>query len=76
MTVAQAATRVNVSPVTIRKWIRQGKLAGVQVHRGGAMRVPESEFARLVEDARDEQLDRQVDFQAGAPRGSRWEGSS
>lgn len=46
--IKEAATRLNVSPWTIRNWITARKLACV--HLGRLIRVPESELRRLVED--------------------------
>jgi excisionase family DNA binding protein len=61
LTVAQTAARLNVAGGTVRKWIRQGKLASVQLYTGGAQRVPQSEIHRLVHEAELDSFDREID---------------
>jgi excisionase family DNA binding protein len=48
LTVAQAATRLNVAKSTVRAWIAQRRLGHVRL--GRAIRVPSSEIARLMEE--------------------------
>lgn len=44
-TVAEVAEALRVDPVTIRRWIKAGKIATTPV--GSRHRVPQSEFDRL-----------------------------
>lgn len=44
--VAVVARRLNVDPVTVRKWIRDGKLAAIQLP-SGYWKIPLSELDRL-----------------------------
>jgi excisionase family DNA binding protein len=54
LTVAQAATTLGVSGPTIRRWVKDGHLLGVQVGgTDGVLRIPEAELERLVADARE-----------------------
>ena len=49
LTVTEAAQRLKVNPETVRVWLRQGKLKGVQP--GGkkvGYRIPAAEVARLL----------------------------
>jgi excisionase family DNA binding protein len=47
LTVSEFATRLNVDPQTVYRWIRAGKIATVQVKRWGAVRIPASEIDRM-----------------------------
>lgn len=50
LSVPEAATALAVSSPTVRRWIREGNLAAVQVAGDhGAFRVPVSELQRLAE---------------------------
>jgi excisionase family DNA binding protein len=54
LTVAQAATALRVSGPTIRRWVRDGHLLGVQVGGAdGVLRIPETELERLIAEARE-----------------------
>jgi excisionase family DNA binding protein len=54
LTVAQAAVALGVSGPTIRRWVRDGHLVGVQIGGpDGVLRIPEAELERLVADARE-----------------------
>jgi putative resolvase len=44
--VSRAAHELGLHPLTVRKWIRQGKIAAIRV--GNEARVPRSEIERLV----------------------------
>ena len=49
LTVAEVARRLRVHPVTLRKWLRAGKVRGVRL--GGTKtgwRIPASEVTRLL----------------------------
>ena len=46
-TVAQAATELALSPVTVRAWIGQRRIGFVRL--GRAIRIPAAEIARLLE---------------------------
>jgi excisionase family DNA binding protein len=48
LTGAQVAERLGLKPVTIRQWIAKRKLASVKVG-DRAIRIPESEVAKLIE---------------------------
>src|SRR5690606_41000007 len=50
LTPEEAAERLNVSPVTIRKWLRTGKLRGVKV--SVLWRVKESDLNDFIENRR------------------------
>ena len=48
ITPEQAAERLVVSPLTIKKWLRQGKLQGVKIF-GSGWRIRETEIDNLIE---------------------------
>lgn len=49
-TVREAAERLRVHPVTLRLWLAQGRVRGVQVGgAGSSWRIPASEIERLLE---------------------------
>jgi excisionase family DNA binding protein len=49
LTTRQVAEQLQVLPVTIERWLRQGKLSGVRIgSRRAGWRIPESELARLL----------------------------
>ena len=47
LTLEQAAERLGLRPVTLRMWASARKIARVKI--GRAVRVPESEIARIIE---------------------------
>lgn len=47
LTVRQAAGRLSVSVPCLRRWIREGRVAIVKL--GRAVRIPEGELPRLIE---------------------------
>ena len=47
LTLEQAAERLGLKPVTLRMWASARKIARVKI--GRAVRVPESEIARIIE---------------------------
>jgi excisionase family DNA binding protein len=54
LSVAQAAAALGVSGPTIRRWVKDGHLVGVQVGGAdGVLRIPEAELDRLVAEARE-----------------------
>jgi excisionase family DNA binding protein len=49
LTVQEAANHLKVHPETIRVWLRDGRLQGVQpVNKRVGWRIPATEFARLL----------------------------
>jgi excisionase family DNA binding protein len=46
LSIAEAAERLGLRPVTIRLWASERKIARVKL--GRAVRIPESEIARLI----------------------------
>jgi excisionase family DNA binding protein len=48
LTVPEAAARLGLSVATIRAWISRRRLA--HVHLGRAVRVPESQIAKIISD--------------------------
>jgi excisionase family DNA binding protein len=58
LTVAEVAERLRVYPGTVKRWLREGKLVGVQLgHRAGW---------RIAEEDLEAFLDRQKNVPAGA----------
>jgi excisionase family DNA binding protein len=54
LTVAQAAAALGVSGPTVRRWVRAGRVVGVQVGGpDGVLRIPVDELERLVAEARE-----------------------
>lgn len=49
--VSEAAKALNISPWTVRRWIETGKLRRLKL--GRCVRVPQSEIARLLTEARN-----------------------
>lgn len=47
LTLEQAAERLGLKPVTIRMWASARKIARVKL--GRAVRIPESEIAKIIE---------------------------
>lgn len=53
LTVKQVAEQLQVGVITVQRWLRQGKLRGVQLGgRRVGWRIPESEIARLIAEGR------------------------
>jgi excisionase family DNA binding protein len=50
LTAAEAAARLRVSPATVRRWVRQGKLRGTSLWKRGRVLVPLSEVERLLRE--------------------------
>jgi len=50
LTPEQVADRFQVTPKTVREWLRSGKLVGIKIGRG--WRIKESDVARMVEAER------------------------
>ena len=50
LVIAEAADRLGLSPLTIYKWISARRIGCVRL--GRAVRIPESEIARLIEAGR------------------------
>lgn len=55
ITPEKAADRLSVSPVTIRKWLREGKLRGIKVF-GSGWRVREDEIDKFIDQTEEETL--------------------
>jgi excisionase family DNA binding protein len=64
LTVRQTAQMLRVAPITIRRYIADGKLEAVRVGRG--VRVPEETVAALLEPV---QPKRQAKSEVRVPRG-------
>jgi excisionase family DNA binding protein len=48
LTVEQAARRLQVIPLIVQRWLRDGKIHGVQLSgRKGQWRINEAELARI-----------------------------
>lgn len=48
LTVPEVAERLRLTPATIRRWLREGKLRGVLLNDRAGYRVPESEVGRIL----------------------------
>lgn len=48
LTVAEAAERLKLAPVTIRRWLREGRMRGTLLSDRGGYRIPESEVGRIL----------------------------
>jgi len=48
--VPEIAKRMRVSPYTVRRWLREGRLHGVLTGDRAGYRVPISEFERFVRE--------------------------
>jgi excisionase family DNA binding protein len=51
LTVAEVAVRLQVTPLTVRRWLRSGSLAGVARDDRAACRIRETDLAAFL-DAR------------------------
>jgi excisionase family DNA binding protein len=51
LTVAEVAVRLKVTPLTVRRWLRSGSLAGIHVDDRVACRIRETDLAAFL-DAR------------------------
>jgi excisionase family DNA binding protein len=51
LTVAEVAIRLQVTPLTVRRWLRSGALAGIAHHDRAACRIRETDLAAFL-DAR------------------------
>ncbi len=62
---AEVAERLGVLPVTVRRWIRSGRLRAVRIVR--EIRIPESAILEIMRDAREvpEDLARQGELIGG-----------
>jgi excisionase family DNA binding protein len=53
LSVSEVALRFGVGVPTVRRWVREQRLAAVQVGgAAGVLRIPEAELDRLVAEAR------------------------
>jgi excisionase family DNA binding protein len=59
LSVTQVADRLNVSPESVRRWIREGQLDAVLV--GGAWRVLPEDVKAMIESGTRKRLDRYAD---------------
>ncbi|MEA3225832.1 MAG: helix-turn-helix domain-containing protein [Planctomycetota bacterium] len=46
LTAAQAATELQVLPITVQRWLAAGRLPGVKI--GGVWRIPRGEFEKML----------------------------
>jgi excisionase family DNA binding protein len=51
LTVAEVATRLHVTPLTVRRWLRSGSLVGIAPDDRATCRVRETDLATFI-DAR------------------------
>jgi excisionase family DNA binding protein len=49
LTVEQAAEQIQVHPESIRRWIREGKLAGSLISRRGGYRIRQADLEGFLE---------------------------
>ena len=60
LTVRQAAELLQLSPLTIRSWIRRGKLRAVYLGSDAAgYRVPAAEIERIIHGQAEEETEKQ-----------------
>jgi excisionase family DNA binding protein len=52
LTPDQVAERLSVSPLTVRKWLRSGKLKGMKV--GRIWRITEKDFQDFIDKAKND----------------------
>ncbi|MBX6754529.1 MAG: helix-turn-helix domain-containing protein [Thermorudis peleae] len=50
LTVREVADQLRVSPETVRRWLRDGKLRGLWISDRGGWRIPASELARFIQE--------------------------
>jgi excisionase family DNA binding protein len=50
LTVEEASTRLRVHPESLRRWLREGRVAGYRISRRAGWRVPEEEIQRLLQE--------------------------
>ena len=48
LTVADVANRLKVHPATVKRWLRDGKLAGVSLGDRAGWRIAEDDLARFL----------------------------
>lgn len=48
--VEDVATRLDVNPYTVRRWLRDGRLRGMRLAGSAGYRIPMSEYERFVRD--------------------------
>lgn len=51
LTVPEVAERLRLSRITVRRWLREGKLRGTLLSDAAGYRVPESEVRRILRGA-------------------------
>jgi excisionase family DNA binding protein len=49
LTPEEAAARLHLSPITVKKWLRAGRLPGVKLGGKGLWRVRESDLAAYID---------------------------
>ncbi|HEV2107657.1 MAG TPA: helix-turn-helix domain-containing protein [Thermomicrobiales bacterium] len=49
-TVEEASARLRIHPESLRRWLREGKVAGYRLSRRAGWRVPEEEIQRLLQE--------------------------
>lgn len=50
LTVAEVADEIGVHPQTVRRWLRDGSIAGTLITRQAGYRIRRSEVERLIEE--------------------------
>ncbi|GAC1328521.1 MAG: hypothetical protein NVS2B16_30230 [Chloroflexota bacterium] len=50
LTVPEVATYLRIDPESTRRWLREGKLAGINLGRGSGWRVRRADLARFIAD--------------------------
>ena len=52
LTVAEVAERLKVQPLTIRRWLKSGELAGIQLGDRAGWRISEDDLGRFLDQRR------------------------
>jgi excisionase family DNA binding protein len=52
LTVAEVATYFRVDPESVRRWLREGKLLGINLGRGPGWRIPVADLQTFVTERR------------------------
>lgn len=52
LTVAEVAERLKVQPLTVRRWLKRGDLAGIQLGDRAGWRISEDDLDRFLDERR------------------------
>ena len=52
LTVAKVAERLKVQPLTVRRWLKSGDLAGIQLGDRAGWRISEDDLDRFLDERR------------------------